>query len=421
MPFTNLLIVVAIGLAVPLLLGLAPRVRVPAAVFEIAVGIIIGPSVLGIAVRDTTVTVMAVLGLAFLLFLGGMEIEVDRLRGARLRGALLAFGLSLGLAIVVGGGLAAAGLVDDPILVAVILLATSLGVVVPVLKDAGEAGTPLGQQVIAGASIADFGAIILLTLLFGSGVSAGPGASVDGGRVAILVVFAGAAVLLARLIIRAERLARLARLVAALGDTTAQIRVRATVVLLVGLVALAQVLGLELILGAFIAGIVVAAVDRDELLGHPQFRPKLEAIGFGVVIPVFFVSSGMTLDVGSLLADPSDLVLVPLFLGALLAVRGLPAVLLRPSVGGRGALAAGLLQATSLPFIVAATQIGIAMGTLEPSVASALVAAGLASVLLFPAGALALLERRQAASTVSPGTALDRTPDPSIGSTPEMM
>ena len=137
--------------------------------------------------------------------------------------------------------------------------------------------------------------------------------------------------------------------------------------LLVGLVVLAETLGLELILGAFLAGVVAAAVDRDEGMTHPLFRPKLEAMGFGLFIPVFFVASGVAIDVTGILARPADLVLVPLFLGALLVVRGLPAVLYRSAIGARPAVAAGLLQATSLPFIVAATQIGLELGALDAS------------------------------------------------------
>jgi Kef-type K+ transport system membrane component KefB len=411
-PFANLLVVVVVGLLVPFVRGFAPRIRVPSAVIELSAGIVIGPFVLGIAHVDATVNVIATLGLAFLLFLGGLEIELDQLRGSRLRGALLGFGLSVVLALVAGFLFFGARLVADPILVAVLLVATSLGVVVPVLKDAGVIGSELGQQVVAGSSVADFGAIVLLALLFGANAMSRPGASVDPVRVGLLVLFAGAALAVVLVVQRAERFERLVRVVAALGDTTAQIRVRATVVLLVGLVVLAQNLGLELILGSFVAGVIVAAIDRDEGASHPLFRTKLAGIGFGVFVPVFFVSSGMTTDVHALVSNPSGLVLVPLFLLALLVVRGAPALLIRPAPGRSGTAAAALLQATSLPFIVAATQIGLAMGALDASVASALVAAGLTSVLLFPAAALTLL----ASSSRQPGV-----PQPPVPEAPSIM
>jgi Kef-type K+ transport system membrane component KefB len=153
---------------------------------------------------------------------------------------------------------------------------------------------------------------------------------------------------------------------------------------------LAERFGLESILGAFLAGVVVSVVDRDST-SHPFFRAKLEAVGFGFVIPVFFVSSGIKLDLQGLLDSPSALLRVPVFLVALLVMRGVPALLYVRTLGRRPALAAALLQATSLPFIVAATQIGVELGNLSAVTAAAIVSAGLLSVLIFPAVALSLL------------------------------
>ena len=165
---------------------------------------------------------------------------------------------------------------------------------------------------------------------------------------------------------------------------------RAAVALLLGLVAVASRFGLETILGAFVAGAVLALVDRDGM-SHPQLRTKLDAVGYGFVVPVFFVASGVRLDLRGLLADPAALARVPVFLAALLVVRGLAALPLRRQLGARATSAAGLLLATSLPFILTASQIGVATGALSAVNAAALVCAGLLSVLLFPAGALALL------------------------------
>src|SRR5215218_4665683 len=165
-PFTNLLLVMALGFGAPLVLGLFPRVQLPSVVLEIVAGIVIGPSVLGIAEVDEAVEVIAVVGLAFVLFLAGLEIEFERLRGSVLGLTGLGFALSFGIALLVSLGLGAAGLVETPLLVAIILCATSLGVLVPVLKDAGEISSPFGQLIIAAASIADFGAIILLSIFF---------------------------------------------------------------------------------------------------------------------------------------------------------------------------------------------------------------------------------------------------------------
>jgi Kef-type K+ transport system membrane component KefB len=175
-----------------------------------------------------------------------------------------------------------------------------------------------------------------------------------------------------------------------LQDTTAEIRVRCAVLLLVAFTVLAQKFGLESILGAFLAGAIVGLVDRDSS-SHPGFRTKLEAIGYGFLIPVFFVSSGIRLDLTGLLHNPSALVRVPVFLLALLVVRGLPALLGLRTNGPRATLALGFLQATSLPFIVTATQIGVALGKITAVTAAALVCAGLLSVLIFPLLALGLL------------------------------
>ena len=158
---------------------------------------------------------------------------------------------------------------------------------------------------------------------------------------------------------------------------------------MVAFVVLAEHVGLESILGAFMAGAAVAALDRDSS-SHPNFRLKLESLGYGFLVPVFFVTSGMRLDVTGLFASPEDLLRVPVFALALLAARGLPSFLFRRRLGRSETVATGLLLATSLPFIVTATQIGLLTGRLSETTATALVCAGLVSVLVFPAAAIAL-------------------------------
>ena len=387
--FTNLLLVCAVAFAAPLLLGLFPRVQLPSVVLEIVAGIVIGPSVLGLAEVDDSVEVVALLGLAFVLFLAGLEIEFDKLRGPLLRLTGAAFALSFAIAIAVSLGLSAAGLVDTPLLVAIILCATSLGVLVPVLKDAGEISSTFGQLIIAAASIADFGAIILLSIFF----------SGEGGT-GSTVLLLGSLFLLAAVVFGvvrgAERSMRIREDLLRLQDTTAQIRVRAAIVLFVGFAAIAEGLGLEAILGTFIAGAIVSLVDRDEVMTHPDFRRKLEAVGFGFFIPVFFVTSGVRFDLGALTESASNLAMVPIFLAALVAARGLPALLYRGRLDGRRSAIAGLLQATSLPFIVAATAIGMDLGLIDAAGSAALIGAGLLSVLLFPLTGLVLLRRAAA-------------------------
>ncbi len=313
---------------------------------------------LGWVEADLVVSVVAVLGLAFLLFLAGLEIDVHRLRGSVLRLALLGYAATLLLGLAVGGGLEWLGWVHDPVLVAIALSATSLGLVVPVLKDARQLDSGLGQTVIAAASVADFAAIVLLSLFFSTSES---GTST---RIALLVLFAGLVGLTAVAALAVGSSARLSQTVTRLQDTTAEIRVRAAVLLLVGFVALAAELGLETILGAFLAGAVVGLVDKDSS-SHPHFRTKLEALGYGFLIPVFFVASGLRLDLAGLIDEPSALARVPVLAGALLVVRGLPALLLSRRETNRSVAAAGLLLATSLPFLVTASQIGVATGTMS--------------------------------------------------------
>ena len=399
---SGLVVVVAIGFAVPLTLGLAPSVRLPAVVLELVAGIVVGPSGLGWVEIDGPIRVLSLVGLAFLLFLAGLEIEFERLRGRQLGVTALGFAVSFAIALVAAFALDAAGQVDTPLLVAIILVATSLGVVVPVLKDSGSLGTDLGQLLIAAASIADFGAVILLSLFFSREATS---------TTAKLVLLGGfflvaAAFLVA--IVGAGRSRRLGEALVRLQDTSAQIRVRGAFLLLVGFVALAERLGLEVILGAFLAGAVLSLVDRDRMMTHPAFRAKLDAVGYGVFIPVFFVSSGITFDLGALFASASTVARVPLFFAVLLAVRGLPTLLYRPLLGGRRTAVAALLQATSLPFIVAASMIGMELGLLDVATGAGLIAAGLLSVLVFPVLALTLLRQEEPAPTV----ALAVTPRP---------
>jgi Kef-type K+ transport system membrane component KefB len=382
--FENLLAVAAIAVLAPLLVGFVPRLRIPAVVLEIVAGIAVGPSVLDWVHVDLAVQILALFGLAFLLFLAGLEIDLHRLRGGALRVAVLGYLVTLVLGYASGAGLHAAGWVAQPLLIAVALSATSLGLVVPVLKDAGRVDSEVGQAAIAAATVADFAAIVLLSLFF----SASGGST--GARLVLLVAFAALVVATGVAVWGAGRSMRLGDVLIRLQDTTAEIRVRFAVLLLVAFVALAERFGLESILGAFLAGAVVALVDRDAA-SHPNFRTKLDAIGYGFVVPVFFVASGIRLDLTGLLAHPSALARVPVFLAALLVVRGVPALLGLRAYGPRSATALALLQATSLPFIVTATQIGMALGAIRPVTGAALVCAGLLSVLLFPLLALRLL------------------------------
>jgi Kef-type K+ transport system membrane component KefB len=389
--FDNLFVVALVALLAPLAVAAVPALRVPAVIVEIVAGVLLGPDVLGVVDADLAVQVLSVICLAFLLFTVGLELDVRSLRGTALR--LAAAGYAISLVLGLGAGLlaAAAGWVDSPLLVALALSATSLGLVVPVLKDSGQTDGMTARLTVAAATLADVAAILLLALLFSEEATS------LGARVVLLSTFVGVVAVTAAAVLVTERWGSLTLVIRRLQDTTAEIRVRGAVVLLLGFVVLAQRFGLEAILGALLAGVVVGAVDRDAAT-HPHFRTKLDAIGFGFVIPVFFVTSGIRLDVAGLVANPSALVRMPVFLLALLVVRGVPALLYRRHVSGRQVTAAALLQATSLPFLVTATMIGTDLGVISSVNAAALVGAGVASVLVFPAVALGLLREPAARS-----------------------
>jgi Kef-type K+ transport system membrane component KefB len=388
--FTSVAVVAAIAVVAPL--GVAfSGLRLPAIVVEILLGIVVGPQALGWASNDEPVAVMSLIGLAFLLLLAGLEIDFGRLRGRLLRLTALGYALSFALAAAVGFLLKAGDLVRSPLLVAIILSATGLGVILPILKDAGQTSTSFGQVVIAGASIAEVGPIVLLSLFF-SGESSGVGS-----KIVLLVAFLAFVAAVGLVILGLERSMRVSQTLLRLQDTTAEIRVRGAFLLLAIFVVLASKFGLEAILGAFLAGATLKLVDRDEAMTHAFFHGKLEAVGFGVFVPFFFVSTGIKLDVASLFHSGSALARVPIFLAALLLVRGLPALLYRPFAERSSQLVAGgLLQATSLSIPVVAGQIGVDLDLIRPTNYVALVAAGLLSVVVFPLVSLTLLRGRTA-------------------------
>jgi Kef-type K+ transport system membrane component KefB len=380
----GLVIVLGVAAAIPLLLGLMPRLHVPGALVEIVAGVVIGPAVLGWVHPDEAIRVLAVLGLSFLLFLAGFEVDVRRFRGRvgrHVAGGLLA---SIVMAAGIGIALTATG-TRGGLFIAIALLATSLGLVIPVLADAGALHRPAGILAVAGASAGEVAAVVALSL--GAG---GTDMSLTG-RLLLLGVLLALLAVVGAVIVGADHVSRLAGLINRLADTTAQIRIRLTVLLVAGFALAAEGLGFEAILGAFLAGILLRTLDPDPERSHPHYPVKLEAIGFGLLIPVFFITSGLNLDVDGLIENPSALTGVPLFVLALLLVRGLPAFAFRGDLPGREVLAVGLLQATSLPFLLTVAAIGTEMGLLDNATSAALVAAGIVSVLVFPTLALRLL------------------------------
>ena len=388
--FDDLLLVMILAAAVPLLLGLAPKVPIPSSVVEIAAGILIGPAVLNWVSDDPVINVFAKLGVALLLFLAGLEIDFVKLRGRPLRLGLVAFVASLLVGLALALPLGAVGVVIDPLLVAIILSSTSLGIVIPVLKDAGILDSRAGTFLVAACSIAEFGSIVVLSMFFSPTGSANPATTIL--KLGVLALLVAAIAYLASR--RGAWRTRVDAIVFRLQDSSSQLRVRIAMLLMIALLVISEGLKFDAILGSFLAGALLSAVTdpaKEEELGH--VRHKLEGIGFGFFVPIFFVATGLSFPVDQLFSDWSTALRVPMFLAMLLLARGLPVLVLRRDLARAELLPSALLQATSLSFIVVAAQIGVAVHELKPINAASLVAAGMLSVLLFPAIALRVLDR----------------------------
>lgn len=383
-PYTSFIIVAVIAFLAPLIRGLAPVIIVPAIVLELIGGIIVGPHGIGIASSTEPVEVFSTVGLACLLFLAGREIQVDRLRGALLTTSLAGFAISFALAFGCASILHAVGLIKTPLLVAIVFVATSLSIIIVPLKDAHETDSNWGQQVIAAAAVAEFGAVILLSFFY-SGERAGPGTEIF--HLSLFVVLAA---LLFFSLTRGAQFKRLTGAIKRLEGTSAQIGVRGDFALIAVVAGVASQLGLETILAAFTVGVI-----RGMTSGHDELREeRLDAVTLGIFIPFFFIDSGMDFNLGAMFASFSSFIRLPLFLVAVLIVRALPALIYRSRFATRRTAAAGLLQATSLSFIVVATQIGLMLNIMYPATATALVGAGLITVMVFPALAFALIGER---------------------------
>jgi len=389
--YLSFVIVASVAFLAPLLLGLAPRLLIPSLVVELVGGILIGPSVLGIAEVDDPVVVFSQVGLVALLYLAGREIRVDMLTGPVVSKAVFGFATSLVLAAAIGLAMGAADLVTSPLFIAIILAATSLSIIVVPIRDVGEADTAYGQQVLTAGAISEFAAVILLAFA-GSGSRGGFET-----ELVHLIAFGLLAVALALALAAAESRGTFNALFRGLSGGSAQIGVRGDLALLGVVVGLGVELGLEAVLAAFAVGVIRGMNETDD-----RGREKLEAVALGIFVPFFFVVSGMELDLGELTASASNLLMMPLFLVALLVARGVPALLYRGIFSRDLIAAAALLQATTLSFVIVATQLGDELGLISEATIAALVGAGLLSVILFPALALMLIRRDRAAATPSP-------------------
>jgi Kef-type K+ transport system membrane component KefB len=368
-----LFVVVAAALAA-LVAGLvSTRMPLPVVVVEVLLGILIGPDVLGLADSDAFLNFFSNLGLGMLFFFAGYEIDFERIRGSPLRLALLGWLLSLVLAYSLGGLLTLTGLVLSLLFTGSAMATTAIGTLIPVLSDAGELRTRFGTYLLAAGAVGEFGPIMLITLVFST-----KGAATNA---VILVAFVVVAVLAALMAVRG--VGRGWALLDRTLETSGQLAIRIAVVMVFALGALADSLGLDLLLGGFVAGVIarIALQGREVAV----LESKLTAVGYGFLIPFFFVVSGVNFDLKALTDDPVRLLELPLFLGLFLIVRGTPALLLyRGVLGFRDRAALAIFSATGLPLIVAITTIAVAEGHMRSATAASLVGAGILSTAILP-------------------------------------
>lgn len=386
----TLVLVPAIAVAAPLLVrGLARWVAIPLVVFEILLGLLLGPAVLGWIVPDDFVQFLSEFGLAMLFFLAGNEIDFAAIRGRPITRAAIGWIISLVAAFSIAVTFAIHP--SAAVFIAIALTSTALGTIMPVLRDSGDLKTPFGVAVIALGAVGEFGPLLAISIFLG-GRSPLIGALV----LAAFALVAAAAIWLAAR--GAGR--RMHRIITATLHTSGQFAVRLVVLVLVVLVALSVILDLDMLLGAFTAGVLY----RLLLSGAPRHdveivEGKIEALGYGFLVPIFFIYTGVTFDLAALFANPWTMALLVLGVVMLLVVRGLPSLLAAPAGSSRRDLVAtAFFGATGLPIIVAVTAIGVDQGDLPSGTAAALVGAGMLSVLAFPLVALTVRGRAPASS-----------------------
>jgi Kef-type K+ transport system membrane component KefB len=371
---TSLLVIVgASALAGLLVMLISPRLTIPVVVVELVLGILIGPQVIGIADVDPTTDFLGNLGLGMLFFFAGYEIDFDRIRGRPATLAAIGWGLSLVLAYGIGGILAAAGVVVSYLYTGSAMATTAIGTLIPILRDAGEMRTKFGTYLLGAGAAGEFGPILLVTLILST--------TNPLHEALILVLFVALAVFTGILAVRSAW--RGWPLVERTLETSSQLAVRLAVVLVFGLVALAAELGLDLLLGGFVAGMITRVALRGREVS--VFDSKLTAVGYGLLIPFFFVTSGMAFDLDALTGSAEAIGKMFMFLALFLVVRGTPALLLyRGALAVRDRLALAFFCATELPLVVAITTIAVDQGHMHSDTAAGLVGAAIISTLIYP-------------------------------------
>jgi Kef-type K+ transport system membrane component KefB len=379
-------VIVSIAAIAAITVAVVPsRFAPPVVVVELLLGIVVGPEVLDLAGTDSFIEFFSNLGLGMLFFFAGYEIDFERIRGRPLRLGAFGWLLSIALAYGIGGALAKAGIVLSFLYTGSAMATTAIGTLIPILRDNGELKTRFGTYLLAAGGIGEFGPILLVTLVLSTANPLHESA--------ILIAFVALA--LAMALVSVKFAWRGWPALERTFEASSQLAVRITVVLVFGLVLLASKLGLDVLLGGFVAGMIV----RLALKGHELrvFESKLTAVGFGFFVPFFFIVSGIEFDLAAL-GSVTALLKLALFFCLFLIVRGTPAMLLyRNVLQTRQRAALAFYSATELPLVVAITTIAIETGHMKASTAAGLVGAAMLSTLVFPFVGRALLERAAAA------------------------
>jgi Kef-type K+ transport system membrane component KefB len=363
-------------------------IAVPEVVIQIIFGILLGPYVLNLAHPNSLVSALSDFGLTYLMFLAGTELDLSIMRKGHLGRAAGSWGTSLVLALAVGVVLRATGLVLDHVVVALCLTTTALGTLLPILHDAEVLHTPVGPSMLSVGAIGEFGPIVAVAVLL---------TNRDPRLTFVLLALFVAVAVVAALLATQVHPPRFIALMRKHLHSTAQLPVRISVLLVVLLVYLAEKLSLDVLLGAFAAGVVVRLFIQGE--DSEQITSKLEAIGFGFLIPIFFIDSGIKFDLHALIHMPKVLLLVPMFTLIFLFTRSLPTwAFFRGVLTRAETRSLAVLSATGLPIIVVITTLGVSEHRMKPQNAAALVAAGMLSVLVYPLIGLGLLGKAPKAS-----------------------
>jgi Kef-type K+ transport system membrane component KefB len=378
----SFLVIVATAALAAILAGLAPKgLRVPVVVIEILLGIVVGPEVLGLANEDQFVQFFANLGLGMLFFFAGYEIEFERIKGVPVKLAAKGWVLSMAIAYAMATLAVLAGDHDGLIYLGAAMATTAIGTLIPILRDADEMNTRFGTYLLAAGAAGEFGPILVVTLFFS--------AANPLHEAAILIAFVLLAV--AASVFAVRSIGRTWNLLERTLETSGQLAIRLTVVIVFALVALASSLGLDLLLGGFVAGIIVGLALKGREVD--VLESKLSAVGYGFLIPFFFVYTGISFDIQALLDEPILMVGVPIFVLTFLLARGIPALLLyRKELDRRNRFALGIFCATELPLVVAITTIAVDEGHMAAGTASALVGAAVLSTAVLPMVALRIRE-----------------------------